>query len=434
MKYFIVSILSLISCSTFSQQLSQEDSISLLLLNQQYEEAIYQCNAILHEDNTANWVWAPMGQAKLKLMRYKQALSNFKESEKYYPDNQVVKYAKAQAYSKLGDHAKASTIYQSIFENDSTQILARIELAKSYYSGQKYRMAIPVYLGLLEEDPGNYAFNKELGMAYQNIDSLKKAIWYMHLATNINNRDQGLIAKLTTLLNKEGDYAQALNVVKLGRMHDSTSTPLISLEGYCYYLLQNYKPAIDLFSLARSYGDSSVFTAKYLGISLIYNKEEKSAIPIMDKVFQADSTSNNCYYLGMAHHGIEQYDTALQYFRLTQELMEPTPTVVASVYKYIAGSLYFLGKYQKALDNYLLAYKFDPSEYTVLYNIGSVYDHYLNQKKKALGYYEKFLAKSGFEFSEEGMIAQDHVSISLVAYQRVQKIREDLHFEGELNK
>ncbi len=154
----------------------------------------------------------------------------------------------------------------------------------------------------------------------------------------------------------------------------------------------------------------------------------------MEKVFHLDSTANNSYYLGMAHHGIEQYDTALQYFRLTQELMEPTPTIVASVYKYIAGSLYFSGKYQEALDNYFLAYKFDPSEYTVLYNIGSVYDHYLNQKKKALDYYEKFLDKSGFEFSEEEMIAKDYVSISLVAYQRVQKIREDLHFEGELNK
>ena len=434
MKYFTVTLLSLISFSLFSQQLSQKDSISLLLLNQEYEIAISQCENILKTDSSATWAWAPMGQAKQKLTRYKEALGNFQKAVKYFPENLPIKYSQGASYSQLGDYSKASDNYLTILEIDSTQLLARIELAKSYYNGKKYLKAIPIYKKLLIEQPGNYTFNKELGLTYMNLDSLKQATWFMHNATNINNRDQGLIAKLATLHNQEGDYSLALSVVKLGRMHDSTSLPLISLEGYCNYLLQKYISAIDLFKLARSLGDSSVFTSKYLGISYVYAENEAKAIPILEKVFQEDSTANSCYYLGMAHYGLENFDSAYNYFVLTQKLMEPVPTIKASVHKYMAGSLTNLENYPEALKNYQLAYKLDPSDYVVLYNIASVYDHYLDEKKKALEYYEKFLAKSGFEPTEESMIANNYVSISLVAYQRANKIREDLHFEGELNK
>ena len=91
-------------------------------------------------------------------------------------------------------------------------------------------------------------------------------------------------------------------------------------------------------------------------------------------------------------------------------------------------------KYREALENYKLAYSFDPSEYTVLYSTASIYDHYINDKKMALKYYQQFLERCDFEPSAENMEDKKYVSISKVAYMRVLKIREDLHFEGELDK
>ena len=439
MRKHILLLLLLTSTSLFSQSSGLKDSVSIQLLNRQYDEAIRLGKKALKLDSTNTWAWFSMGQANLALLRYKKALGNFQEAIKNNPGSIPLFYALGKTYSSLGDHKKAALSYEKILQTDSTQIYAQIELARSYSKSREYTKALNIFRQLATDFPNNFAYNKELGLTYLKLDSLKKATWFMHNAININNRDQDLIAKLATIYNKEADYKLALNIVQLGRKHDSLSTPLISLEGYCNYLLQRYKTSIRLFEQARSLGDSSLFTAKYLGISYIYARKEPAAIPLLEKVFQADSTSNNCYYLGMAHNGVgfyeqEQYDTAYHYFRLTLELMKPNPNTKASVYRYLGGILTNLKRYKEALENYKLAYPLDPSVYTVLFNTASIYDHYIKNKKKALKYYQQFLDRAGFEPSEENMEDKRFVSISKVAYMRVLKIREDLHFAGELDE
>ena len=439
MRKYILFLLLLSSTSIFSQPSALKNSVSKQLLNRQYDEAIRLSKQALDQDSTNTWAWSSMGQANLALLRYKQALSNFLEAEKRDPENISLLYALGQTYSSLGDYKKAALSYEKILKTDSTQIYAQIELARSYSKSREYKKALDIFRQLAADYPHNFAYNKELGLTYLKLDSLKKATWFMHNAININNRDQDLIAKLATTYNKEGDYMLALNVVQLGRKHDSLSIPLISLEGYCNYLLQRYNTAIRLFVQARSLGDSSLFTAKYLGISYVYARKEPAAIPLLEKVFQADSTSSNCYYLAMAHNGTgyyepEQFDTAYYYFQLTLKLMEPNPYTKASVHRYLGGTLVSLKKYQEALDNYKLAYNLDPSEYTVLYSTGSVYDHFLKDKKMAIKYYQQFLDRAGFEPTKENMEDKRYVSITKVAYNRVLKIREELHFAGELEE
>ena len=431
---YILLLSSVSSVSLFSQPSNLRDSISIQLMNRQYNEVIRLSKQTLRQDSSLTWVWFSMGQANLAILRYKEALSNFLQAKENDPDNLSLSYALGQTYSSLGDYKKAVETYQNILQIDSTQIYARIELAKSYSNIQEYLKALEIFKELVKNHPDNFAYNKELGSTYLKLDSLKTATWFMHNAININNRDQNLITKLATIYNKEGDFRLALNIAKLGRMHDSISTPLISLEGYCNYLLQDYKTAISLFIQARSLGDSSIFTSKYLGISYIYTYNDLEAIPLMEKVFNADSTANNCYYLGMAHYGLAHYDTAYNYFLLTQQLMVPDSSVKASLYKYIAGSLYNMQNYNEALENYLEAYNFEPAEYSVLFNIATIYDFYIPHRKKALKYYEQFLEKSDFEPVDEPIIDKNRVSVSQIAYSRILKIREDMHFEGILEK
>lgn len=439
MRKYTLLILLLSSTGLYSQHSALKDSVTTQLLNRQYEEAIFLSKQALNLDSTQTWAWFSMGQANLALLRYKKALGNFQEAVKNDPENISLLNALGKTYSSLGDHKKAALSYEKVLQTDSTQIYAQIELARSYSKSREYIKALDIFKQLATDYPHNYAYNKELGLTYLKLDSLKKATWFMHNAININNRDQDLIAKLATTYNKEGDYKLALNVVLLGRKHDSLSIPLISLEGYCNYLMQRYKTAIRLFEQARSLGDSSLFNAKYLGISYIYAHLEPAAIPLLDKVFQADSTSNNCYYLAMAHNSTgyyepEQFDTAYHYFQLTLELMKPNPYTKSSVYRYLGGILTRLKRYMEAIENYKLAYGFDPSEYTVLFSIGNVYDHFIKDKKNALNYYQQFLDRAGFEPSEENIKDKKYVSITKVAYLSILKIREELHFEGELEE
>ena len=342
-------------------------------------------------DSTATWAWAPMGQANLKLLRYKDALNDFKEAEKHFPDNISIKYSQGNAYSKLGDHAKASTTYQIIIEKDSTQLLACIELAKSYYIRKKYSDALPMYQNLLKEDPRNYAFNKELGRTYLQLDSIKPALWYLHTAININNRDINLVAQVATLYNKEGEYDSALDVVKLGLLYNKDALPLLSLKGYCYYLLHYYSLSIREFKNVMSLGDTTLFVKKYLGLSHLSIGQATEAIPFLLEVFRADTTHpNNCYNVGIAYHELPDFNLAIDYFFETQELLQPNPYMVASIFRYMARCYYNLEDWDKSVNYYLSSFRIDPEDYTVLFNIGSLYDYKIQDRKKALGLYDKF--------------------------------------------
>jgi tetratricopeptide (TPR) repeat protein len=439
MKKYTLLFLLLSTTSLFSQTTGLKDSISIQLLNRQYDKVIRLSKQVLEQDSTQAWAWISMGQANLALLRYKKALSIFQKAQKVDPENISVLHALGQTYAALGDYKKAATNYETILQTDSTQTYARVELARSYAKSDQHIKALNIYKGLLNQYPNNFAYNKELGLTYLKIDSLDQATWFMHNAININNRDIGLITRLATLYNKEGDYKLALNVVRLGRKQDSMSIPLMSLEGYCNYLLQSYSKAIKLFEQARGLGDNSLFTAKHLGIAYIYARKAPSAIPLLLKVFQADSSSNNSYYLGMAYSdmaqfGIPQYDSAYFYFSLTLNLMEPNPYTKASVYRYLGGSLASLGRYKEAMENYKLAYRFDPSDYVVLYSIGSLYDHSLKDKKTAIKYYQQFLDRAGYDPDEEKKVDKKYVSVTKVAYMRIVKLREELHFAGELEK
>lgn len=439
MKKYILIFFLLSTSSLFSQTSGLKDSISILLINRQYDKAIRLSSQALGQNSSKTWAWISMGQANLALLRYKKALGDFLKAEKNEPENISLRYALGQTYSSLGDFKKASTEYEKILQADSSQIYARLELARSYAKSDQLLKALGIYKNLTNRYPGNFAYNKELGLTYLKLDSLDRATWFMHNAININNRDQGLITRLATIYNKEGHYKLALNVVKLGRKQDSMSIPMISLEGYCYYLLQRYSKAITLFEQAQDLGDNSLFTAKHLGISYIYARKAPSAIPLLNKVFQADSSSNNSYYLGiaysdMAQFGITQYDSAYFYFSLTLKLMEPNPYTKASVYRYLAASQVNLGKYKEALKDYKLAYRFDPSEYVVLYSIGSLYDHSLKDKKMAIKYYQQFLDRAGYNPDEEKSVDKKYVSITKVAYMQITRLREELHFEGELER
>ena len=52
MKYVLIIFVTLFSYSAFSQQIHPGDSISIYLLNQDYEKVIRGCNDILQEDVT----------------------------------------------------------------------------------------------------------------------------------------------------------------------------------------------------------------------------------------------------------------------------------------------------------------------------------------------------------------------------------------------
>jgi len=435
MKYVLIIFVTLFSYSAFSQLVHPEDSISIYLLNQDYEKVIRGCNDILQEDSTAAWAWVSMGQASYALQKYRSALSAFEEARKFDSLNLSVLYALGRTHSSLGDNSNAIKTYRQIVKMDTTQLLARVELARAYVSYRNYGPAIEIYLSVIKEDGRNFSYNKEIGLAYLKMDSVKQARWYIHNAVNINNRDENLVLQLASLYNKNSDYNLALNVIQLGLMHNRSSLLLIRYEAYTNYLLKQYPKAIEGLNHVYSKGDTALFVKKYLGLSLLHMEEFNKSLPLLEQVFMADQADEeNSYFLSQAYSGIGNHEKAIEYLNITLRLINPSPVFSSMIHREIARNFFIQERWEEAIKYYQSSFKFDPLQFQSLYSIAVIYDYNLNNKKKAIEYYQFFLDGIEYDPDLEVEHPEGTVSIAKVVSQRIRKLREDLHFEGELKK
>ncbi len=99
----------------------------------------------------------------------------------------------------------------------------------------------------------------------------------------------------------------------------------------------------------------------------------------------------------------------------------------------MARCYYNLDDWDKSLNYYFTSFRLDPEDYTVLFNIGTLYDYKILNKKKALKYYQDYLKACGFP-NNNGKNPPGVIYGQELAKSRIKKIREDLHFEGKLKK
>ena len=182
-------------------------------------------------------------------------------------------------------------------------------------------------------------------------------------------------------------------------------------------------------------GDSSIFSTKYYGLSLLELERFEEAMPLLHTVFRSDTTiAQHCYYIASAHFGLLNYDSAKVYYDRTIQILKPPPKLEATIYRDLGRTLSFLGDYNEALQYYRSSFSLDPDAHDALFYMGSLYDYRLDNKKQAMEYYQQYLDKSGFDPDSINEDSDGKITLSKVAYQRIIQIREDLHFEGTLKK
>lgn len=428
--------LYLLTFSLSAQQFDFRARCAQHLFNQEYIEAIRLTDSILNADSSAVWAWYYKGRAELELLRYRDARTSFQKAGEYYPDSIPVLTGIGNAANALGDMPLTIRTFNKILMLDSTRISARIALARAYAKYGKLSDAIAEYKHLLGFDEYNFAYHKELGLVYLKADSIDRGIWHLHDAINLNNHDLPLAFQLSNLYIRQHQLELARAVATLGLRADSTYTPLHRTEGYIAYLLKQYPSALRNFENCLIFGDSSLFVRKYLGYTLFNLEKFDNALPWLISVYQADSTApEHAYYLGLTWENLKAYRKANKYLKTALRLYEPPPELVASIYREIGNNYYSVNDWVNAYENYRNALEIKPENSTLLYSMGVLCEEHLNNKPKALQYYDAIVRQSELDREMlENWGEQKVVPLPVIAYRRMKRIREEMHFEGKLKK
>ena len=238
----------------------------------------------------------------------------------------------------------------------------------------------------------------------------------------------------------------ALDILQEGFERDSLNIPILKTSAYINYKLDDFPESIRYFNKAVEAGDSSVFTHKYLGISLLNENQFEECVPHL-KIFFNDDTLNSeaSYYLGLALTTMHQKKEGIDLLKYTIELMNPDSIFIGSVYASIGKAWSDINSCVKSVEAFERAVAYDPAEPDHLYELGRMYDQLGRTEKSVVDF--KLAVKTFREFMElEKEIYREAMEErgldpdiartprSQYALERIKAIEKELFFMGELEK
>lgn len=403
---------------------SQENNKVLFTLGE-YEEILRNS---MNLDSSDDYYWNSLILDKQG--KSLKAVDVLKIGVTKYPNNQLLENLLIELLYKTGQYSQAKPLLFKYLDNHEV-FLKLINILG--FEGE-YQMAINYLTEKIQTDSLNIEYLSLLGDYYNQIDSLTPSINALEKLITINPNDQKNLNKLANLYIKNKDYIKAIHICDKVLVNDTINKKFIRIKGIAGYNNANFDIAANCFKMLLDQGDSGKFVLKHLGISEFRNSLFKESREYLLMAYQADSNDFEVnFFLGKAYLNSPKPETGLYYLNRVDSLLQPNPKIISAIY-YEKQSIYSaIGNYNEALKSYKMCYKYDAKpEY--IFHIASLYQHELNNKKKALEYYKQFLAQlpPKPELEPKNENSQIIISLRKVAEINIVALREELFFEEEV--
>lgn len=320
----------------------------------------------------------------------------------------------ANASNKLGDQAKAKQFYHKLEKIDSSDINSFIQLASIYEQQQRIPRAIKYYSILNKRLPDNPVYFRKNAALYKAAKDNREAFRLYAKANKLNSRDVLTIKGLAELFVTNNQLKQADSLVRKGLEIDSENIGLSYLLAKSKYKQKQYDTVTMILEGLRGQVDLNSYYNKLLGYSYLQIDSVDLAIQKLQLALVDDEESEKLhYYLATAFEKKKEMEGALlHYEKAVQYGISPDLDLY---HRNVARLANKEKKYKKAIDHYKDAYKYgdDP---VVLYYLAAVCDTYYKDKSIAVSYYKKYM-KSG----------HSHIEYQDYASKRVRYLKELIH-------
>jgi tetratricopeptide (TPR) repeat protein len=404
--------------------------MKLLLLDNRFEEVLRLTDTLQVADSLTGQVHYFRGRAYQSMLKHDSAYHCFYRAYQADSNNLAYRISLGSMMYHTGRIREAIEMYQGIVSASQPRDQHLAELANLYAIRKEYKKSLAIYKGLLEKDSLNYHYAKQAGRNYWEMNRLDSAIHYYEKAFSLNPRDVFLAHRLGNLHLLHKDVSAAILRVSMGLAYDSANLDLLRLRGYLFLLDGQFTASIVDLEKAWLLDSMSLFTNKYLGMSYHEEKRFVEARSRLLRAFKLDSTdAETAFFLGNACRWSRFEEEAVGYFRKAIELQQPDPGKLKDIYLQLAELLKVLHRFDEAFEAYDMALECDPADNTIYFKIAQVYDRNLNEKKTAIGYYEKYLSEGRTD--QQLFNAEEGRSTALEEYvrQRISRLKEELFFE-----
>ncbi|MFO7656968.1 MAG: tetratricopeptide repeat protein [Bacteroidales bacterium] len=418
----------------YGQHYGPEDSIRLLYYAGDYHETINKSTGLIKHRQVGRDTWYYLGKAHAELYNYDSAAICFDNILKLDSTDLYALNALASNLIASRKPKKAEAIYRTILRIDPVNREARINLAGICSRLGNDKEAKSIFVNLHYENPDNLYFIYLLATSYSTLNLNDSAIFYYEKYLQGNCEDFASVIKLSGLYIKEGLYKKGFEITAKYLDYDSLNIPVLKLNAYFCFLLNNYDDAIKRFSFVASLGDSTFMTMKYLGLSFIRKEDMYLATGYLQKAHDLDTSDfETCMYLGISRGWTINKEMGIEYIIKAHRLINPPNETVVRIYRELADLYAAWGKPSEAIKYYMKILDFNTDNRLILFKLANVYENI--DKQMALNWYHRFMTTrdpehAAVKTNSEGLLV---VSYYDIAEKRIKKLKEDQFFEGKMN-
>ncbi len=388
----IILLLTAFSVNQLTAQNAPDISaINADLIQGEYDKVIDTCKKILVSDSLNPEIYYKMGIAYQNIMQDDQALNSFFEAARLEPDNRKYNFMLAKGYYGKEKFNLAGPILTKLISADSMNRAYANYLTGIYMHSGRYDDAIKIYERLLEKDSTNNIYLDKLAFAYLKNNNYNYATYLYNKSLSLNERDMTAIKNLAYIYSETIVIDTAIQLLTKGITIDSSDMDLYASRAALNYSVRNFENALNDYLVLLSSGDSSQIYLKRTGICYSRELQPKEAIKYLLKAYEADSFDyETCSYLGQSYFKLKDMQNSIFYYNREINILNPLSVQLGLTYVLYAESQKANSMYPQAIKSYLKAQnlKPDPNLYMIIANL---YDNKLNDKKKSIYYYQKFL-------------------------------------------
>jgi len=365
-----------------------------------------------------------------RLMKHNKAINILVNASRKNSGNTHILLALGYSLKAIGKIYPAAGVFQEVVEKDSTNITARIELAKFNVDSGRYEKAKLIYEYLITKDSINAYYIAQLGYCLYKLKSVDDAEKQLQKAMFYEKNNPKSSLWLAKIYYDKEEYSKAVDIIKEGLNQNGMDLPLNKLGAEVLFKMKKYYSAATQYQALIDMGDSTSVNYQKLGLSIYSSITNKDSLDIEEKtkkLFKAiaalrrslvedESNPLTLTYIGFCYKEQENYEAAIEYFN--QALNAMSPDYIDNVYTNLGASFELTGKLSEAIIAYNKSIEYGGEKVNIIFQLATVYDRYYEDKSVALAHYNKFLSSD--KEKQEALIAY--------ANQRIDELKEDIHF------
>lgn len=369
------------------------------------------------------------------------AVGSYTKAIKQYqlvPDQSaVVQLQIARSYRGLGNKKDALEAYAASLTLDKEQPIAATEYGRLLITRGNYSVADTIFMELSEEYPDNPEYFYQRGRALKQLEKKGDSLWkkmtttkseeVFSKAVQLDSTHQKALYQLGLHYLGKRDYPVVDKICFKALEIDPDNAEMVNILAQNYYLRGWHDESITWFEKLIALGQSSPYIHNNLGVSYRKVNKYKKAIEQYLILLRIDDEDYGIHHILAELYGQTRDIEKAEYHAKQALYFKDLP--LDDIYITLGRAYHINKKFEKAVKQYQLALKIDPTHIKVQYDVIVCTDNYYEDKKEVLKLYELFIEKHK---ENKDFRAKFYVDIS---ERRIKQLKEELFLkEGDDKK